>query len=63
MLKRLKDFLLKNEIILYDEQYRILNSIIELNKTQIGGGIKSYKNILGRNKGEIEYKINCLLRY
>lgn len=62
MLKSLKDFLSKNGIILYDEQYRILDSLINNKSSQTGGGNK-YKNILGRNKYEIEYRINSLLKY
>lgn len=59
-IRNLKDFLLKYDIKMYDEQYRILYALI--NNKQTGGGNKeNYEKLLGNNKFVIEHKINLIL--
>lgn len=62
-LRNLKEFLKRYDIILYDEQYRILNSLLIKKKNQIGGGKNIYKSELGTGKYIIEYNINKMLKY
>lgn len=62
-LRKLKDFLGKYNIKLYDSQYRILASLIDNKSIQLGGGNNSLKQILGNNTFEIEYKINYIFSY
>ena len=59
-IRNLKDFLLKFDIKLYDEQYRILDALI--NNNQKGGGKrKNYSKLLGNTKYLIQFNINKIL--
>lgn len=64
-LRKLKDFLNKHNIKLYDIQYRILSSLIEKKNIQKGGSndkLSELSNILGNNTCEISYNINQILK-
>lgn len=63
-LRKLKDFLNKYDIKLYDSQYRIITSIINNRNIQQGGGqnCKLY-NILGNNTIQIKNKISKILEF
>lgn len=60
---KLKDFLKGYDIILFDEQYRILNALISVNKS--GGGVdkNNLSSILGTHTLEIRYNIKKILNY
>ena len=60
-IRNLKDFLLKYDIKLYDEQYRILDALIN-NKQKGGGKGYNYDKLLGNNKCIIKYNIDNLLK-
>lgn len=62
-LRKLKDFLDKYNIKLYDCQYRILASLVENKSIQLGGGDNNLKIILGNNTFEIKHKISQLLEF
>jgi len=68
-LSNLKKYLNNKNIILYDQQYRIINHFIDkkhktIKYTQHGGdpNYNKYKNLLGSNNTDVNFNINKIFK-